>query len=88
MDITIKPIYVWSDYNEQYVTGKKCLVGKWKVGSVHYSALISRGDPKNYQATCLLPGIKTDLGRYETELDAIWAVNEAIEHWFKNLDLD
>ncbi len=63
-------------------------VGKIKVGSVHYSSFISREDPKKYQATCFLPGIKSDLGRFETKDAAKTQVETGVNRFLKLLSIE
>jgi hypothetical protein len=66
--------------------GEAAYLGKWKVGGWFNSAFVSRGDPKNIAASCLLPQIKPDLGRFITSEEARVVITGAIELWFLKLD--
>jgi hypothetical protein len=71
----------WKTSSDPYECGMNLIAGKWKVGNVHYSGLVGKGDPKRYVAICTLPGFGT-LGRYETEADAKAEVEKAVRKWF------
>lgn len=63
----------------------KLYVGKVKVGSVFQTAFVSKGDKKNIQASCFLPSIKENLGRFETKEEACAKVEKAIKVFFSLL---
>ena len=60
-------------------------VGKWKVGSV-FAGIESRDytGPRE-RAHCGLPGVKDDLGKYQTVDEAKARVESVVRYWFKNL---
>ena len=70
----------WNRRNGQYTALN---LGKWRVGSVYLDSMRSKDDPLVYAATCRLPGIKDDLGRYATELEAKQRVEGAVAHWLR-----
>ena len=72
----------WVEDEAGYGYGKMCKVGKWVVGGYHHNSLRSRDDPKVYQATCRLPGVKNNLGDFETENAAKNRVDNAVRYWF------
>ena len=62
----------------------ECLhMGRWNVGRVFYTPFTSKDDPNKYQASCFLPGIKSDLGRYDDIKDAGARLERAVNHWIK-----
>ena len=61
--------------------GDEYKIGKWTVGKIFWTAFISKGDTRKYQANCLLPGIKSDLGKYEKPEEAKSRVEQAVKHW-------
>jgi hypothetical protein len=66
-----------------FVAGDDCFVGKWNVGNVSWNGRKSKGDVGNdYRATCRLPGIKPDLGAFDTEAEAQARLVRAVEFWF------
>lgn len=58
-------------------------LGKWKVGGVYYSGLVSKDDPRKYKAYCLLPGIKEVIGHFKTEQEAMQRLERAANWWVK-----
>ena len=71
----------WETHN----SSKNCLLGRWLVGKVHYTAFTSVNDLKKWQANCYLPGIKTDLGRFENEEAAIEKLENAVAYWYRGI---
>ncbi len=66
----------------------KLYIGKVKVASVFYSAFVSRGETKRYQATCFLPAIKSDLGKHESIEEAKKIAERAVKRFFKLLSIE
>lgn len=64
----------------------KLYIGKVKVGSAHHTAFIAKGDPKCYQASCFLQGIKDNLGKYETQDEAKAKVEAGVKRFFELLN--
>jgi hypothetical protein len=77
----------WEQDTRQYSSGKILLLGKWKVGTVYYDSCRSKDDPKKYEATCYLPGIKNSLGHYDEEDKAKVIVEEAVNHWISKSEI-
>lgn len=77
---------IWKQNKAQYCCGEIAFVGKWRVGTAAYDSCRGRNEPNKYEAICILPGIKRDLGHFETEQQAKQVVEEAINHWFKGLE--
>lgn len=71
----------WTNDIRKFSSGKILLLGKWNVASVFYDGCRSKDDPKAYRVTCSLPGIKTDLGNFENESEAMIKVEEAVRYW-------
>lgn len=65
--------------------GDKLYVGKVKVGNVFQTVFVAKGDKKNIQASCFLPSVKNNLGRFETEKEAREKVEKAIKVFFSLL---
>lgn len=61
------------------------LGNKWYVGGYHYNSLRNRDDPKCYKVTCRLPGLKDDLGDYETHHEAQARLEKAAVYWLEQL---
>ena len=76
----------WKINKAQYCCGELAFVGKWRVGSASLDSCRERNDPKKYEASCLLPGIKHELGHFLTEQEAKDVVEKAINHWIKGLE--
>ena len=73
----------WVKNNSIYENGELCKVGKY-----NYNSLRSRDDPKAYRATCRLPGVKENLGDYETENAAKNRVDNAVRYWFAQAGME
>lgn len=76
----------WVVDDRQYMSGSRCYLGKWEVGASHYDGCRSKDDPKKYLASCMLPGIKSNLDSYETEEEAKARVERAVNHWLNNIE--
>ena len=68
------------------VKGNYAKVGKWNVGYVGYNTHKAKKGEKLFNATLILPGEKTDLGRYKHEPTAVAVVEQAVADWFKGLE--
>ncbi len=72
----------WKKDTRQFYSGDACYLGKWLVGSVNWVCGNKNDpEPKNYGAFCLLPGIKTELGKYTTAEEAKQKVEIAVTYW-------
>lgn len=45
-------------------------IKKWRVFSYHYDSCCSKVEVKRYKLTCFLPGLKSNIGHFETEQEA------------------
>ena len=75
----------WKTDTRQYTSGSNLYLGKWAVGGSHYDSSRSREDPKKNRATCRLPGIKLELGCFETDAEARLTVEQAVNYWLSEL---
>ena len=75
----------WKRDTRQYASGSILYLGKWPVGGSHYDSGRSRNDLKKYRATCLLPGIKSEIGHFATDAEARQAVDGAVKYWLGEL---
>lgn len=76
----------WVRNETKFISGDRLFVGKWNVGGIHYNSLRAKNDPKKWKATCRLPGIKQNLGDYESEEEAKTELIKVVDHWFDNID--
>ena len=75
----------WERDTGQYASGKILYLGKWRVGGFHFDSCRSKEDPKKWEATSRLPGIKPSLGRFAKEEEAMEAAEKAVKHWLSGL---
>ena len=75
----------WKTDEQQYAIGSILYAGKWPVGGAHYDGARNRHDPKKYKATCALPGIKRELGYFETDEEARAVAESAVNYWMVGL---
>ena len=68
--------------------GEWAMLGQWRVGKVYVDGMRPMGDSKPYKATCELPGIRSDLGNFETEKEAKGRVVRAVRVWLEGLPVD
>jgi hypothetical protein len=80
-------IMKWIRDEAQYACGKLLMLGNYHVGGCHYDSCRSKGNPLEYKATCKLPGIRTDLGNYLTEEEAMIRAEYAVKVWIKRSGL-
>lgn len=83
--IEAAPTMEWKNDTRKYASGKLLCLGKWVVGGAHYDSCRSKDDPKKYDATCELPGIKKLLGHFVSSEEAQAAVERAVKHWLSKL---
>lgn len=76
----------WLNEERAWGSGESLFLGKFKVGSVYYDAMQSKGGLKQ-AACCSLPGIKQNLGHYSTVQDAKYRVERAVNYWLVNSGL-
>ena len=77
----------WNKDTRKYSCGKCLLLGKWNVGGVFYDGLTSKDDPLKYASTCNLPGIKSTLGHYASEEEAMKRTEEAVKYWISKSEI-
>jgi hypothetical protein len=75
----------WKKDDREYAWGEVLLLGRWIVAGAHNSSAIGMNDPKKWCATCKLPGIKPDLGSYETAEEAKARAEKAVRHWLAGM---
>ncbi len=78
---------IWKISKAQYSSGEDAFLGSIKVGSIHWNG-IDRDPNLRYVATCLLPGIKPQLGKLPTEQLAKNAVEMAINAWIEKSEIN
>lgn len=69
-------------YGPAYV---RLYVGKWMVGSVSHSIFKSKGSTPMFSVSTRLPGLKPDLGEFQSEADAKARLLKAVAHWFSGV---
>ena len=72
-------IFDWKQF--EMGSGSKLYLGKYHVGSVFYDGFVSRDENLKFKVVCKLPGIKSDLGRYETEEEGKARLIRAVNTW-------
>lgn len=75
----------WRRNTRKYANGHLLYAGKWSVGGVHYDSCLPQGAPARFNATCRLPGVKSDLGHFKTEEEAEKRVEEVVRYWLSGL---
>lgn len=75
----------WKRNTSQYSGGELLFMGKWNVGEIYYDSCRTRDDPLKYAAKCRLPGIKENLGHFETDAEAKVVAEKAVTHWMSKL---
>jgi hypothetical protein len=60
----------------------KAYVGKWVVGTAHYSSCTSRDDPNKYRISCLLPGLLLKRTAFPTIDEAKTHLEVVVTYWF------
>ncbi len=78
----------WETDNDKYSFVKNLYLGRWNVGGYHLDPLRSKDSPNMWKSTCNLPGIKRDLGNFETEEGAKDWLEKTVHYWLKNCDLN
>jgi hypothetical protein len=73
----------WRHWKGQYTTREDLHLGSWRVGSVHLDGMRSKDDPLAYAATCLLPGLREDLGHFATAQEAVVRVEGEVAYWLR-----
>jgi hypothetical protein len=76
---------VWKPDTGIWASGHVCYAGKWHVGSVSYVSG-SKGDTAHQGAFMKLPGLKAQLGVFETEEEARKRVEQAARYWIAKLN--
>lgn len=68
--------------------GARGYLGKIKIFSYHWDGTRSRtSTTPPYVAHCRLPGLKSNLGHYETELECKETAERVLEQWLNLTDL-
>ena len=79
--------FEWKENPSPWSTGTICMLnGKRRVGAEFYDGSAPQGGPK-HAATCRLPGIKDNLGHFETAEEAQAMVEKATRYWIKEAGL-
>lgn len=78
----------WEPSKSEYTTGEKYRLGKWLIGGYHYGSAQPRGEKPFYTVTCSLPGIKSEVGRCETQEAARALFEKAVKHWLDGAQLE
>lgn len=73
----------WERDPGQYAIGSVLMLGRWMIGRADDDGMVERGDPKRWKASCYLPGIKRDLGRFATGEEARERVEKAVKVWMR-----
>jgi hypothetical protein len=60
-------------------------LGPWNVGGVHFDSGISKAGKSKFTAICELPGIQRHIGDFDTEDEAVKAVEAAVKNWFSKI---
>lgn len=78
----------WKHWEGRYTDREDLYLGKWRVASAAFNGMRHKDDPKAHTATCLLPGIKEDLGSYATLPEAQARAESAVRHWLRSAGLE
>ena len=81
MEWEIKVTSEWKDMESRYSSGKNLMLGKMIVANVFYDGSISKGSTAKYALTPKMDGIKTHLGHFETEQEAMDKAESVLNHW-------
>jgi hypothetical protein len=71
----------WEVNSAKFVVGEKYRLGKWLVGGYHRDGTLPAGDVNRYAVTCLLPGIRSDLGHHATVEEAKAYLETVVRNW-------
>ena len=71
----------WLDSPGRYSNGEDAFLGRWRIGRITWDATTKRSDPNKWRATAALPGIKENLGNFETSEEAKQKLAKAVEVW-------
>ena len=71
---------IWQEMKRQDVSGQECKIGRWVVGGWLYDGRRTQ-ESKPFMAICKLPGIRVELGHFDTEARAQAKVESAVRHW-------
>ena len=80
------PNLKWKRTQRHYSTARMAMLGRWTVGHVQFDSFAPRDSAKEYRASCALPGVRNDLGRHETEEQAIHKVESVVERWLRGMN--
>ena len=75
----------WKIKTEKYVNPHIGYIGEWKCFEYFYDSFIRKDSNLIYKLKCFLPGIKDDLGNYETEKQAKEKAQSVCDYWFSKL---
>ena len=79
-------VFCWKPDTRMFYSGSNvCYAGKWPIGSVSYVSG-SKGDIAHQGAFTRLPGLKEQIGVFETEEEARKRVEQAGRYWFAKLN--
>lgn len=71
----------WQDSPGRYSNGEDAFLGRWRIGRIGWDPIVKRDDPKKWRTTTTLPGIKENLGNFETAEEARERLAKAVEVW-------
>jgi hypothetical protein len=84
MKIKVKPL------GPRHANGVEVMCGKWRIGTVIWNSLGNpigdNGELLKYRAHCILPGIKSFLGDFETEQKGVEKLQSVLDYWVKGLE--
>lgn len=64
-------------------TGHFGKVGKWMCFSTYWKSFTKDYQGPHYALRCSLPGLKEEIGVFETEEEAFRRAEQALAHWIK-----
>lgn len=77
---------VWRQINGKYTSSICAYCGRVKIGEVFYDGARPRGTVDLIKSISNMPGIKSNLGYFETEEQAKEKIELAFNHWVKMLN--
>lgn len=76
----------WEKIDEKFVTGRTGKAGDIKLFSITWDSFVPQ-DSNKYKLTCFLPGIRNNLGHFESVGTAQARAQQALEYWVKKTGL-
>jgi hypothetical protein len=78
---------IWKTKQEKYSNGENGYVGPYKFFSISYTSFRGPNDNKCWRLNCSLPGIKTDLGKFEKKEQGKSKADMVLDMWLKKTGL-